>query len=385
MLKATSYAAFAFIMSAAASFSQEHCANALRFGAYDFFRSSTNAAANSTVQNGICDTYNSFRQDIQSGGASASYGMFDGSVTLSRQQVESLGKVMCSSDYSQNAQEQVVSNASSVISPAAMEAYRECLQLNSVGLRVNITPRVEDLGAVAVQVSYLAFTDANRPAITSISVEPEQDIKCEGTLWDVVQQIPQNGPQKLNSSRSMLCTRTLHASPVLHGGRGVVAPPATIQVETEAGSMTYHMPAVPLSAGPDEMELLRRQIVPVGAFILMADACPSHYYRDVSAEYPGRLLMVSTEALEGNPIVRDGDGSHAHGAHAHGIDLVTSTARGNAHERRGQENVDASHVDHTHRVQGTTASAEIQGGAHEHASVGFKLCQKTASPVVASN
>ena len=181
----------------------------------------------------------------------------------------------------------------------------------------------------------------------------------------------------------MLCERRLHETPILHNGRAVIAPPGSIHVETAAGGYTYHMPAIPAAPGPDELELLRRQMTPVGAIVLTADACPSEFFADVTAEYDGRFLMAG-DAAAGQPILVDGDGSHAHEAHGHGIDVETSNAANSANERRGYENHGASHVEHSHRVQGATAQAVIAGGIHTHRSMGPRLCRKIAAATVAS-
>lgn len=374
--------ALLLLLPLTSALAQEHCASGLRIGAYDYFRSTVASADNTTIHNELCSTYNRYESDKQGGSAKASYKVFSGSASFSREQIEALGTMMCRSDYSDSSADKVRKHASAAISPAAMEAYSRCLELNKKGLKVEISMREDDQGAVAMTLSYLTEFD-NRPKITGISVDPEEEFTCKGTLWDAASAAGADTPFLLDQARSMLCTRTIHDRPILVGTKAVMAKPASLLVETEAGAIRHHLPSIPVSPGPNELNELRKQMVPVGAFILTADKCPDEYFVDVTDQYNGRLFKVDSSVSQDPKTPNaNGDHSHAQGGHTHNVTGKTATPSGG--QREGSRGRHVAHARET-PITGTAHSSDHShgGGSHTHSSVNFRLCKKTAGAVLA--
>ncbi|GEO43633.1 hypothetical protein SAE02_77810 [Skermanella aerolata] len=363
---------------------QEHCVAGLRVGLYDHYMSTTSASDNSTIHNQICEAYKKYESDKMGGDVKASYGLFSGSASLSREQVEAIGQSMCQANFSKEASDKLIKTSSSVIAPTAVMAYQRCLELSQKGLRVEIDSREEDRGAVTLSLSYLTDNPI-RPKITGISLSPEEDFSCKGTLWDVVQNIPNSGAVELDRSRSMLCTRKISQTPIMIGTSHVVmAKPATILVETEAGAVRYHLAAIPVRAGPDEMEEIRSQLLPVGTIILTPNACPENFYIDVTADYDGRFLRADAK-VSGQPTKVDADGSHTHDEfrHRHDVTGRINVPPGNG-MKEGSAQRSAAGTDFP--ITGTTDEKTYTptGGAHTHSSVGLRLCQKVTARTTAS-
>lgn len=115
--------------------------------------------------------------------------------------------------------------------------------------------------------------------------------------------------------------------------------------------------------------------LPVGAIILMAKTCPQGF-ADLTGQFNGRLVGVNTNAVD-QPVLSDGDGSHAHsgGDHQHQV-------TGNVNEpgegfKEGNGGRRSAHI--RSPIVGTAATTghAHDGGTHTHASVGLRLCQAT--------
>lgn len=114
--------------------------------------------------------------------------------------------------------------------------------------------------------------------------------------------------------------------------------------------------------------------LPRGALILMPATCPNGF-SDATGRYNGRLIAVDTNAVD-EPILKEGDGAHSHsgGDHDHPVTgNVNEPGEGYREGNGGRRSSGIrSPIVGTAQSRGHTHDA----GAHVHASVGLRLCQK---------
>lgn len=227
------------MMATSQASAQAECNALLVHGVYDHFRESGLSSSASRTSSEICQAYSRLQQDSASGGASANYGLFGGSVSLSRDQLESIASQMCKSDFSDAAASASTSRSGVIINAAAVQAWRECTALHQDGLRASTTFREDDQGGATFAVRY--SSPAARPIkVDSVVVSPNDSFTCRGSLWDAAQKGGTIGTQSL----SMVCERSIATTPTRVGLRAVHAPAATISIITEAGTINRHFAAV---------------------------------------------------------------------------------------------------------------------------------------------
>jgi|GEM_PF-3179840 len=232
---------------------QSECSALLQHGIYDHLRESNISANASQMSSAICQSYQKYQQDVQNSSAGASYWLFDGSVSLSRSQIESIGQLMCKSDKSDQTANSIVNNASDLISVAAVNAWAECQRLSQDGLRASTTFREDDQGEITFNLRYVAPLGASpQTQIQGVVISPPGAFQCTGSLWDA------QGQSIATQSLSMVCERIFYDAPQQVQGRTILAPSATISVMTAAGSVTRDLTAViPYPAPPTQTEVLK--------------------------------------------------------------------------------------------------------------------------------
>lgn len=372
-----------FIAVASTALAQEHCVSALRYGLYDYFNQTNTAYDRSSFKRDLCDQYEEFKKDTVAGDAKASYGTFDGSVSFSRDQLSSIGKMYCENEQQSAAAGEVAKTSSRYISDAAMESYRQCLELSRKGLRASFSLHPEDDTKFTVELSYLSVRNGTRPKVTGVEIAPKDQVTCSGTLAEAFL-VSKPAPMELSSAFSMLCNRKI-VDPIEFRGRNIVAPSASVLIETEEASVTYHLTAIPEYPLPDDLTIVRNQLPPDGSVLLMIGECPSPYYQDITSSLSGRYIIASSDAIA--DVVRgEGDGSHSHTAtHDHTV-TAQSAPLSLRRARFGGNNFWAHYWDNNSvvSVTGTTSSAQqtFSGGQHTHVSAGFRLCQKVAQSAI---
>lgn len=260
---------------------QSECSALLQHGIYDHFRESNISANASQMSSSICQTYQKYQQDVQNGTVSASYGLFDGSASLSRSQVESIGQMMCKSDLSNQTASSVVTNASDLISVAAVNAWVECQRLSQDGLRATTTFREDDQGEITFNLRYVAPPGTSpQTQIQGVVVSPPGAFQCVGSLWNA------QGQFMATQSLSMVCERSFYSDPQQVRGRTILAPSATISVMTAAGSVTRDLTAViPYPAPPTQTEVLKAAL---------KDAIPTQLFNNGSGGQSGSMQIGDT-------------------------------------------------------------------------------------------
>lgn len=240
---------------------QNACIELLRHGIYDKFRESSVSASASQLSTHICQAYQEYLQDKKSGSVKASYKMFGGEGSYSAEKISAVGQFMCADMSSSANASNGLSISTDVISQAALDAYRECVSLNSGGLKTNTTFRESDQGQITIEIRYVAPVGAPpQTTVNKIVLAPADCFTCSGPLWDSQGKVNAVGTQAV----AMSCTRKMQTTPTNFNGLSVLAVPSTITIMTTAGTVNRSMG--PLLAAPPSTPLK----IPIGTVISFA-------------------------------------------------------------------------------------------------------------------
>lgn len=238
-------APFLMLIITQPAFAAESCNALLQHGIMERVREQQIDNRTQIIQNQICDVYNRFKSDTKSAGASGNYGGFGGSASYSSGQIESIGKVMCESNFSDSASKALVETASEKISADAISAWRVCNQQYADGLRAETDFR-NDNGAVSISLRYILPANGNYPKFSGYQVSPQDSFKCSGPLAKA-----KDGTDFTSSEIAMLCERnTVSKETVAPDGSVILIGPATISIMTTAGTITRHVAPVFKSPRP---------------------------------------------------------------------------------------------------------------------------------------
>lgn len=234
------------------------CNALLRHGVFDKFRDTRSSANASQLQTHICEAYSKLQQDKVAGHAEGHYFLAGGEGSYSRDQLESIGQFMCADSFNASSASSALTIIQDKISPAAMDAYRECIAQNSSGLKTKTLFREEDQGQVTIEIRYVAPVGAPpQTTIDKIVLTPTDAFKCQGPLWDL--QGKTNGVG--TNAVAMSCERKITGTPFSWAGASVLAVPSTIAVLTTSGTLTRSLTSIIAAPPPTPLS------VPVGTII----------------------------------------------------------------------------------------------------------------------
>lgn len=225
---------------------QQACNELLKHGIVDRVREQKIDNRSTVIQNQICAAYNSYKSDAKSGGIKANYEVFGGSANYSGTQIESVGKVMCESNFSDSASKALLETSSDKINPDAVGAWRICAEQYADGLRAETDFR-NDNGTVAISLRYVVPSGSKSyPEFSGVVVSPSMAFTCKGPLAKA-----KDGTKFSTDSIGMLCERNMaYKESTLADGSVILVSPATISVITTAGTITRHVAAVFKSPPP---------------------------------------------------------------------------------------------------------------------------------------
>jgi hypothetical protein len=234
------------------------CNALLRHGVYDKYREIRSSASASQLQTHICEAYTKLQQDKTAGHVEANYFLVGGEGSYSREQLESIGQFMCADTFNASSASSALTLIQDKISPAAMDAYRECIAQNSSGLKTKTVFREEDQGQVTIEVRYVAPVGAApQTTINKIVLTPLDAFKCQGPLWDL--QGKANGVG--TNAVAMSCERKIATTPFSSGGQSILAGPNTIAVLTTSGTLTRSLTTILAAPPPTPLN------IPIGTII----------------------------------------------------------------------------------------------------------------------
>lgn len=236
-----------------AASAQESCNALLRHGIFDRVRETAEISNNSTIQSAFCANYSKYKSDKLAGSGEADYGfgLFGASARLNKEQIESIGQVLCGSDFSDTAAQSLINKSSALVSAPAIDAWQECQRLHAHGLKVETSVN-DEVTNVGVTIRYDKPPGVESfPFFDSIQVRPTGAFSCAGSLTDL-----RKGVRLAESSLSMLCERKVSPQPKMGlTKRNIYAPAASISVITGAGAIVRHFSELPAESPVPERGL----------------------------------------------------------------------------------------------------------------------------------
>jgi hypothetical protein len=241
-------------MAAQAALGEDLCSPLLQHGIYDSFRELSDQASSQTIDREVCEAYNKLQSDKINGAAQATYGLFSGSASVGRDQLEVLGQNRCDRNFSTAAAKALSEKAGRFVSQAAVEAWRDCTtrliasQTNG-GLVVDTKFLGEDLGGTGVTIGlrYAQLPGGTPTSLRIADISVDGKMACSGPLWEKVQggTKPVEGVKLTDSVQAFQCTRTIARTPFEYAGRLVLAEPVAITVYTGADTVLRKLALVP--------------------------------------------------------------------------------------------------------------------------------------------
>jgi hypothetical protein len=230
-----------------------NCVALLQHGIYDYVRQVSGATSSAQYKYDLCQAYSRLKSDQQAAKVEGHYGLAGGEGDYSASQLDNIGQSMCTSTASSTFSQTDLNNMQQFIDPAGADAYKECVRLNSAGLKSNTVIRETDAGQMTLDLWYVAPVGAQSIAtVKKVAISPTNSFTCSGPLWDM-----QSNGKMDTHSYGMSCARAIKAA---EAGKEL-APAATVTVLTDVGSVTRSF--APLVAAPPPPPF----DVPVGSII----------------------------------------------------------------------------------------------------------------------
>jgi hypothetical protein len=245
----------ALSVATAASAQDDPCGGLLAHGMYDFFVETRSASSYAQAKRGICEQYNSHKQKKAGGSASASYGLFDGSLSMSAEELETVGRAMCEGSESQSANDSMLSTSKRVINSAAVNAYTACRALANQNLIARTTYVEDDLGVkeIILNVHYQgAVGDSMVPSrqVNSIEYDTTHFTCTTGDLKTAFDGAKGKPLILSNQVRTLRCVRTIPKTPLEEAERRLWAKAGSITIGTSAGGIVRTVGAI-FAENPD--------------------------------------------------------------------------------------------------------------------------------------
>jgi hypothetical protein len=252
------------------------CNAVLSAGVYDYFREQTSGYKSSEYQSEFQKIYSEYQKDVKNGNAQAKYGLFGGSVSLSAEQVRAMGEALYNREYKQDQIRNDSSYLRQTISNAPLEAWNECIESGTRGLKVLTEYGPDFEGPLTISLRYKVDNQNQSIKVSRITVRGGL-YKCTGTSLQSV--LNSNKPVLLNvSSTSLSCERAFKPKPQQERGKLIWASGASVVIETEAGTVIRYLgPIFASSKTPTlekEVAVLKKNVtenfnalVPVGSIV----------------------------------------------------------------------------------------------------------------------
>lgn len=227
----------------ATGYGQDQCSELLRRGIYDYYAEQGASSSASASKKELCRAYEEYKSDTASGRVAATYKIFSGEASVSKESIRSIGESMCDLQSSSfNAQDFSQRN-SATISPAAIQAWQACVTQAAMGIAVETSYVDTDQGVTSITVAlHRSGSGTGVERITGISTS---NLRCiSGTLLPIARE-DNPSPIPLDATnRSLTCERSISSVPFHAGSRVVYADNARLTIETTLATIERSLPAV---------------------------------------------------------------------------------------------------------------------------------------------
>jgi hypothetical protein len=152
---------------------------------------------------------------------SASYASFGGSASYSKSEIEAVGRAMCSSSTSESDVRSAQNVESSLIDPAAVAAFNQCLEVEDAGLKAVTTQG----NPLTVALVFDGGIGSGTTPILFRSLAKPTGVNCYGSL----SRLQENAPLQRRENYSITCE-----DPERSSSSGLAR---SIAIETSAGTI----------------------------------------------------------------------------------------------------------------------------------------------------
>lgn len=250
---------FCLYASISTAQSESNCVALLQHGIYDHIRETSSGGSASQNTSAFCNSYSSWRQSSSGGGGGLSIPGVGGlSGSYSREQAEAIASLVCSNSSSSASATSAATLAQDKINAEAVQAWRQCVALNSVGLRSKTEYREADLAQLTLELWYVQ--QPGSPADTRIEeiiIDPPDAMQCAGTLVSAAR-----GRSSIRTnSVAMSCSRQIPQTTFTLNGRPARAGASSVTVITRSGTLTRYF--APIYDSPAPLQ----PVLPIGSII----------------------------------------------------------------------------------------------------------------------
>ena len=139
---------------ATAAAAQDHCTSLLQHGIFENLSEIGASSNNSSAKSTFCSAYQQYESDSQHGETAGKYAeIFSGNVSLSREQIKSIGEWMCSSSSNNFNASSFAQLNRSIISSSAIEAWKSCVD-QGMFLDVDTAFHDTDQGTTGITITF---------------------------------------------------------------------------------------------------------------------------------------------------------------------------------------------------------------------------------------
>jgi len=239
-----------------AQVNNSNCAPLIQHGIYDTYRQTAGSVNSAQYKFDLCQAYNRLQTDKKNASVSGHYGLAGGEGNYSAEQLDQIGQAMCTATQTSTYSQSDLNVMQQVIDQSAIDAYKECVSLDSAGLKTKTTVREADAGQMTLDMYYVTpIGGIPQVSVKKIDISPSDAFTCVGPLWDM-----QGKAQKMDTHLySMSCTRRVAAA--LPAGANILAPASTVTVMTDVGSVTRSFAALRAAPPPPPFD------IPIGTIV----------------------------------------------------------------------------------------------------------------------
>lgn len=244
----------------------DQCVELLKHGLRDYVQVKQGASQASEIRDDICTQYSQARKAAGGVRAGASYGLFSGSVSVSWDQLEQIGSMMCASQYAATAAESSLDKMTAIISPEATSAFKACMESNKRGIQYSVQFTEKFDSRATVQLEYVK-ADSSVARVQRIVTS--DGITCDGDLW----RIRDGGEIGRQGGKSMTCTRRYQERPFRDGPDLVLAKASSITIMTnvERGNIVIPFGEVGVRPPPPSSSAVLMSQFPPGVILAWYD------------------------------------------------------------------------------------------------------------------
>ncbi len=296
----------------------DNCNSLIQHGLYNEARKSSSVNSYQEGVNNICNDYESFKRDKQSGNVKGSYGAISGKAGYAAETYEKLSKSMCSESGSVDDLAKDKRVLQKIISPEALAAFEKCISLSGNGLKVHtIISEKGDHISVSLHYAAVGINGNNQIKIQQPYITSPEQFTCGGSLVADTM-LPVNTNVEYHCSREITGNKN---DIFIYQGRRMYANSATLAIPTSTATIYREIPPVYAPSIPSPLK---------GAVVSFnSKACPDGWSEYTKAR--GRFIRGLDKSNTVDKTKNRKPGDHQEDAfqgHTHAIQAVTSKDHG---------------------------------------------------------